>query len=88
VPRQSVEIDARVGGQEPADLYLRLHFADEAGKTRLALRQGPYTQELACLAREGWISSFTKLDALLAGLRTGGTSGAASPGALVGGSRT
>lgn len=45
---------------------LRLEFHDEDGKTRLVLRQGPYTQELAEMAREGWSSSFTKLDTLLA----------------------
>jgi uncharacterized protein YndB with AHSA1/START domain len=46
---------------------LRLEFHDEGGKTRLAVRQGPYTQEMEGQAREGWNSSFGKLDALLAG---------------------
>lgn len=48
-------------------MQLRLEFHDEGGKTRLVLRQGPYTEEIAGMAREGWTSSFTKLDALLAG---------------------
>ncbi|MGY0232367.1 SRPBCC family protein [Longispora urticae] len=45
---------------------LRVEFHDEGGKTRLVLRQGPYTAEVEGMAREGWTSSFTKLDALLA----------------------
>ena len=51
-------------------LTLRLEFHDEpspsGGKTRLVLRQGPYSQEMTGNAREGWGSSFGKLDALLA----------------------
>jgi uncharacterized protein YndB with AHSA1/START domain len=109
VPRDSVEIDARVGGhqrfvmvndddpswkspvsatftevienellvggetwegvpglQEGGEMYVRLEFHDEDGKTRLVLRQGPYTEQMEGMAREGWTSSFTKLDALLA----------------------
>jgi len=111
VPRETVAIDARVGGYQrfvmisaddpslrsPIDatftevienellvgeqevlgipgfegvakMTLRLEFHDEpGGKTRLELRQGPYTQRLEADAREGWNSSFSKLDALLAG---------------------
>ena len=47
-------------------MYMRIEFHDEGGKTRLVLRQGPYTEEVADMAREGWESSFTKLDTLLA----------------------
>lgn len=47
-------------------MTLRLEFTDDHGATRLALRQGPYSTELAPNARAGWESSFTKLDALLA----------------------
>ncbi|WP_131747330.1 SRPBCC domain-containing protein [Frankia sp. Cppng1_Ct_nod] len=54
-------------GQEGiTHMYMRLEFHDEGGKTRLVLRQGPYTEEVEGMAREGWSSSFTKLDALLA----------------------
>lgn len=110
VPRDTVEIDARVGGRQrfvmvsdsdpsmtspvdatytevvqnellagteewegvpgadgPTRLSLRLELHDEAGQTRLVLRQGPFTAEVESLARQGWDSSFTKLDALLAG---------------------
>ncbi|SBT45175.1 SRPBCC family protein [Micromonospora auratinigra] len=106
VPRDSVSIDARVGGHQrftmvsdtdpemtspvdatftelvenellvgeqqvdfgagPVVFRLRVEFHDEAGGTRLVLRQGPYGPEMQEGAREGWNSSFTKLDALLA----------------------
>jgi uncharacterized protein YndB with AHSA1/START domain len=107
VPRETVEIDARVGGtqrftmvndddpamtspvhatftevienellvgEEPGSLvpgsdrmYLRIEFHDEPdGKTRIVLRQGPYSPEWESGAREGWGSSFAKLDKLLA----------------------
>jgi uncharacterized protein YndB with AHSA1/START domain len=46
-------------------MRMRLEFHDEGGtKTRLVLRQGPYSAEMEPMAREGWGSSFTKLDAL------------------------
>jgi uncharacterized protein YndB with AHSA1/START domain len=112
VPRESVEVDLRVGGHqrltmvpddpsyppggpsegvfdeivepevlvvhedlegEMAELFgaaridLRIELYDEEGKTRLVLRQGPYRDDFAGNAEEGWKSSFTKLDALLAG---------------------
>ncbi len=111
VPRESVEIDLRVGGiqrltmvpdsdeyppagtsegvydeivehelivahedfeGEMAELFgttrmtLRLEFHDEGGKTRLVIHQGPYSDDFAGNAKEGWESSFTKLDSLLA----------------------
>ena len=102
VPRDSVDVDARVGGHQrltmvsdtdpsqssPVNatftevvenellvgeeeafgnrMYLRLEFHDEGGKTRLVLHQGPFTEELENMTREGWGSSFTKLDTLLA----------------------
>ena len=111
VPRDSVDVDLRVGGhqrlmmvpdsdeyppggpvdavfdelvepslivgheefdEERAKLFgsprmtLRIELHDEGGKTRLVLRQGPYSDEFEDMARQGWISSFTKLDGLLA----------------------
>lgn len=102
VPRDSVDIDARVGGHQrftmvsdddpnvvspvnatfievienellvgaedtpDGTLRLRLEFHDEGGKTRLVLRQGPFTEEFLEMVRVGWNSSFSKLDALLA----------------------
>jgi uncharacterized protein YndB with AHSA1/START domain len=55
---------------------LRLEFHDEGnGKTRLELRQGPFaTDQLGADTTSGWLSSFTKLDALLCA-RTGGEDG-------------
>jgi uncharacterized protein YndB with AHSA1/START domain len=48
-------------------LTIRIELHDEGGnKTRLVLRQGPFNPAIESDAREGWGSSFTKLDALLA----------------------
>jgi len=47
-------------------LHLRLEFHEEpGGKTRLVLRQGPFTAERGEQTTIGWESSFTKLDPLL-----------------------
>jgi len=46
---------------------LRIELHDEGGKTRLVLHQGPYGDHILENARNGWGSSFTKLDRLLAG---------------------
>jgi uncharacterized protein YndB with AHSA1/START domain len=54
------------GAQESTGMYMRIEFHDEGGKTRLVLRQGPYTEQVEGMARAGWDSSWTKLDALLA----------------------
>jgi uncharacterized protein YndB with AHSA1/START domain len=112
VPRESVEVDLRVGGHQkmtmvpddpsyppggPSDgvfdeivenellvmhevlegemaelfgtdrLDIRIELHDENDKTRLVIRQGPYRDDFVGNAREGWMSSFTKLDTLLAG---------------------
>lgn len=48
-------------------LTLSQEFIDEAGGTRLELREGVYSPELQAVAREFWLQSFTKLDAFLAG---------------------
>lgn len=54
------------------EVTLRLEFHDhEDEKTRLVLTQGPFPDEVAGGAEGGWGSSFTKLDDLLVGLRTG-----------------
>jgi hypothetical protein len=45
---------------------LRLEFLEEAnGKTRLELRQVPFTEEVGQDARARWEDSFTNLDSLL-----------------------
>jgi len=62
----SEEWEGVPGQQGPYRLTMRVEFHDEGGKTRLVLRQGPYTPEIEEMARQGWESSFTKLDALLA----------------------
>ena len=64
-----VENELLVGEEEFAGVVLRvrLEFHDEpGGRTRIELTQGPIPAEAEGNAREGWASSFTKLDALLA----------------------
>jgi uncharacterized protein YndB with AHSA1/START domain len=63
----SEEWDGVPGLQEGGTMTMRLEFHDEGGKTRLVLTQGPYSEQMQGNAREGWGSSFTKLDSLLAG---------------------
>ena len=53
------------GFEGTAHFTLSLEFFDEEGGSRLELRQGPYTTEMEGNAREGWMQSFVKLDALL-----------------------
>jgi uncharacterized protein YndB with AHSA1/START domain len=57
----------RIGGARAADRSrLRLEFIEEAsGKTRLELRQGPFTEEVGHDAEARWESSFRNLDSLL-----------------------
>jgi uncharacterized protein YndB with AHSA1/START domain len=57
----------RIGGAGSADRSrLRLEFIEEAfGKTRLELRQGPFTEEVGHDAEARWESSFRNLDSLL-----------------------
>jgi DNA polymerase-4 len=58
---------AGCGDQAPGTgTTLRLEFHDDGGATRLVVRQGPYSEEMAAMADAGWESSFTKLDRLLA----------------------
>jgi uncharacterized protein YndB with AHSA1/START domain len=71
--REVVKNELLVGYEENVEgrgditsMTLRLEFHDEGeGKTRLVLRQGPYDETLGEMAREGWLSSFTKLDGML-----------------------
>ncbi|MFY9929944.1 MAG: SRPBCC domain-containing protein [Streptosporangiaceae bacterium] len=46
--------------------HLRLEFHSEGdARTRLDVRQGPFTEEMGHATEEGWQSSFTDLDSLL-----------------------
>jgi uncharacterized protein YndB with AHSA1/START domain len=50
----------------PADsITLRIWFHDHGAKTRMTLHQGPFTPEFRDMTRDGWVSSFVKIDALL-----------------------
>jgi uncharacterized protein YndB with AHSA1/START domain len=55
-----------IEGTRGTRVRLRLEFRPEGhGKTRLDLRQGPFTEELGVVTKTGWDSSFTRLDSLL-----------------------
>jgi uncharacterized protein YndB with AHSA1/START domain len=55
-----------IEGAAGTRVMLRLEFRSEApGKTRLDLRQGPFTQDRGEATKAGWESSFAGLDSLL-----------------------
>ncbi len=55
-----------IEGTRGTRVRLRLEFRPEGhGKTRLELRQGPFTEELGVVTKTGWDDSFTRLDSLL-----------------------
>jgi uncharacterized protein YndB with AHSA1/START domain len=55
-----------IEGAPGSRIMLRLEFHSEApGKTRLDLRQGPFTEERGQDTKAGWESSFGRLDSLL-----------------------
>ncbi|HEX9034532.1 MAG TPA: SRPBCC domain-containing protein [Streptosporangiaceae bacterium] len=66
-------VDHAAGYTGPSGtLTLRLEFRPEGrNRTRLVIRQGPFTMDMEEQARRGWDSSFTKLDDLLAAQRRG-----------------
>jgi uncharacterized protein YndB with AHSA1/START domain len=55
----------RSGSSESMTLRVEFHRQGK-GKTELAIRQGPYTEEQEGQARQGWEGSFGRLDELLA----------------------
>jgi uncharacterized protein YndB with AHSA1/START domain len=55
-----------IEGAAGTRIMQRLEFHSEAhGKTRLDLRQGPFTEERGEATKAGWESSFAGLDSLL-----------------------
>jgi uncharacterized protein YndB with AHSA1/START domain len=55
-----------IEGKSGTRVLLRLEFHQEAhGKTRLDLRQGPFSEERGQVAKADWGNSFTRLDSLL-----------------------
>jgi uncharacterized protein YndB with AHSA1/START domain len=64
------KVEGIPGFEGIARMTLRVEFHEEpGGKTRLELRQGPFSRQLEANSREGWNSSFGKLDDLLAAQR-------------------
>jgi uncharacterized protein YndB with AHSA1/START domain len=60
------DVDGISGQPGVTRMTLRVEFHDEpGGRTRIELRQWPYTKEIAAGAHVGWMSSFTKLDAVI-----------------------
>lgn len=60
------DVAGNPGHPGTARFRLRLEFHDGAdGTTRLELRQGPFTEQMASDTETGWESSFVKLDSLL-----------------------
>jgi uncharacterized protein YndB with AHSA1/START domain len=60
------DVEGLAGQPGITRMNLRVEFHEEPGdRTRIELRQWPYTKEIAAGAHEGWMSSFTKLDALI-----------------------
>lgn len=59
---------AKSGEESSSDeLEMRLEFEDLDGRTRLVMTQGPFeSEEWVDMTREGWGTSFDKLDGLLA----------------------
>jgi uncharacterized protein YndB with AHSA1/START domain len=65
-----VENELIIGEEAFGDITMRIRIEfhdEEGGRTLLKLTQGPYSPDMESNAREGWGSSFTKLDAVLAG---------------------
>jgi uncharacterized protein YndB with AHSA1/START domain len=61
-----MDVEGIPGTTGSVRLHLRLEFhAEPGGKTRLELRQGPFTEQMGNDTKTGWESSFTKLDSLL-----------------------
>jgi uncharacterized protein YndB with AHSA1/START domain len=60
------EVEGIPGTTGTVRFRLRLEFhAEPGGKTRLELRQGPFTEEMGEDTKAGWLSSFGRLDSLL-----------------------
>jgi uncharacterized protein YndB with AHSA1/START domain len=60
-------VGVEAGPGPAASMTLRIEFHEEpGGRTRLVIRQGPFADGVADMARGGWLSSFEKLDKLLA----------------------
>ncbi len=62
--------DSEVNGI--AGVTLRIWLHDHGDRTRLTLHQGPFDPEFCTATNDGWLESFVKIDAGLAGGIAGG----------------
>lgn len=49
------------------EVTLRVQFHDHGDKTRITLHQGPFDPEFRDMTADGWLQSFDKMDAVIAG---------------------
>ncbi len=70
IPPEYLEGSEVTGAREmsPGErITMRIWFHDQGSKTRMTLHQGPFTPKYRDMTSTGWESSFTKIDAILAG---------------------
>lgn len=77
VPPELIVIEAnaesRLGDLEA--ITLRIQFHDHRDRTRITLHQGPFDPAQKHATEAGWLQSFDKIDAIIAGAPAGTTGG-------------
>jgi len=61
------ELEADAADAPVRGVTLRIWLHDHGDKTRLTLHQGPFEPQFRDVTRDGWLESFGKIDAALAG---------------------
>jgi len=62
---EGAEVDASPEIATLGEITLRIWLHDHGDRTRMTLHQGPFTPEFRDMTRDGWLSSFEKIDAIL-----------------------
>ncbi|NYF11135.1 uncharacterized protein YndB with AHSA1/START domain [Leifsonia sp. AK011] len=60
-------MSAQTSAGDIENVILRVQFHDHGQTTRLTMHQGPFGEEFREQTRAGWLESFEKIDALIAG---------------------
>jgi uncharacterized protein YndB with AHSA1/START domain len=60
------EVAGAQGMSTGDDIALRIWFHDHGDKTRMTLHQGPFKAPFRDMTYDGWLSSFVKIDTILA----------------------